>query len=354
MISFYLKLEYEKQWMIKIKKKFEATLVIKFSYPHPNNLKKQKIIKMNLSMSSYSSHVVNSVDTSIACKFKTDKDQEPLKSFRSLEPHQIEVQPSARSNISNLSKSKLALKTDSNRSESSNHIQIIYTNRSSTPEPKRKPKLKPKKKRIRRRLTLPPPRIMETNETSKASEIKFDNYQLLKNTKKFFECFEYKKTCLNILLCRPISVLQKLKQLKYRIIEQKYCKRSFKRVMGMKNDLKMSYDRHVNVVDLNILCILIKDGTAEFDHFLNVFGVRVLYLQIFGVSEKVLESWKEVVLNSKIVVNAHPAEFLIRVVAGYFLKHFQLIHGKYNFYETRFVSKLLSCPDEFFGDYEIN
>lgn len=311
---------------------------------------------MNLSMSSYSSHVVNSVNTSIACKFKTEKDQEPLKTFRSHDPQPIEVQLSARSNKSNLSISRPALQIDPNINESSNHIQIIYTNRSSTPEPKPKPraKLKPKKKRERRRLTLPPPRIMETNETSKASDLRFDNYQLLKNTKKFFECFEYRKTCLNRLLCRPISVLQKLKQLKYRVIEQKYCKRSFKRVMGMKNDLKMSYDRHINVVDLNILCILIKDGTDEFDHFLNVFGVRVLYLQIFGVTEKVLENWKTVVLNSKIFVNSHPVEFLVRVVAGYFLRHFKLIHGKYNFYETRFLSRLLSCPDEFFGVVEIN
>ena len=121
----------------------------------------------------------------------------------------------------------------------------------------------------------------------------------------------------------------------------------------MKNDLKMNYDRHVNVIDLNILCVLVKDGTEEFDKFLNNFGVRVAYLQIFGVSEKVLDCWNEVVLNSKIFNSSHPVEFLVRIVAGYFLTHFKLIHGKYNFYEARFVSKLVSCPDEFFGVVEI-
>ena len=124
--------------------------------------------------------------------------------------------------------------------------------------------------------------------------------------------------------------------------------------MGMKNDLKMNYDRHVNVIDLNILCVLLKDGTEEFDRFLETFGLRVLYLQIFGVSEKVLDCWKEVVGKSKVFVGSHPVEFLVKIVAGYFLRHFKLIHGKYNFYETRFVANLLSCPDEFFGVVEFN
>jgi hypothetical protein len=231
--------------------------------------------------------------------------------------------------------------------DSTQAVQIILTNRSSTPEPVKQ------KKRHRRRLTLPP-RIVETNETSKASELRTDNYQLLKNTQKFFECFEYRRGCLARITCRKISVLEKLKQLKKGEIERKYCKRSFKRVMNMRNDLKMNFDWRVNVVDLNILSVLIKDGTDEFEKYLKGFGINVLYLQVFAVSERVLDSFMQVVRNSKIFATCHPVEFVVRIVAGFFLRHFKDIHGEKKFYEPGVLNKLLMNPDEFFSVVDIN
>lgn len=302
---------------------------------------------MNVSISSLDSHRVNSINSSLALKFKPEEAFN--NSLKSIDSHSIDYHIS--SNFTNsIDKLNPRLCEDlQNKSrDSSQFLRRSLSNSSIVLE------IPPKKPKKKRRLTLPPPKLMEMSESSKYSILKLDNYQLLKNTEKFFECFEYKKNCIQKLFCVKIGILEKLKQLKNKKIEEKFCKRSFKKITRIRNDLIMNYDRYINVVDLNVLIILVKDGNDDFENFLSAFGVRILYLQIYGVSEKALEKFGELVAKSTAFESVNPFGFLVRIVAGYFLKTFKLIHGKYNFFDQKYLLKLFLNPDEYYDAVQIN
>ena len=297
---------------------------------------------MNNSISSCDSHIINSINSSLALKFKPERTfNNSLKS--------IDSQFSSRS-ISSIDRLNPRFSEDF-QYKSRDSSQILQRSLSSSSIVLEIP---PKKGIKKRRLTLPPPKIMEMSESSKISILKLDNYLLLKNIEKFFECFKYKKNCFQKMFCLKIGVLDKLTQLKNKKIEEKFCKRSFKRITKIRNDLNMNYDRYINIIDLNVLIILVRDGNGDFEDFLSAFGVRILYLQIYGVTEKVLEKFNEVVAKSSLYETVNPFGFMVRVVAGYFLRNFKLVHGKYNFFDVKYIIKLFLNPDEYYNALEIN